>query len=123
MNILIWLLTGVHVLVALVLIVLVLMQKSSDQGVGAAFGGNVTETVFGGSITPLVKMTIWCAGIMLATTLLLATLHARRGDTGERGSLVNKLQQTAPSAPAPVAPAPVAPVTPAPAPAPAPAAP
>ena len=39
MTVLIWLMTAVHIVVALVLIILVLMQKSSDQGVGAAFGG------------------------------------------------------------------------------------
>ena len=127
MNILIWLLTVVHVLVCVVLVVLVLMQKSSEQGVGAAFGGGVTEQVFGGSITPLVRMTIWCACILLATTLLLAILHARRGIASDRGSLVNKLQQTMPAGPVPSTPAPAlppitpAPTTPVPTPAPAPA--
>ena len=38
-SVLIAILTVVHILVALFLIVLVLMQKSSEQGVGAAFGG------------------------------------------------------------------------------------
>ena len=74
MNILIGFLTAVHVLVALFLIVLVLMQKSSEQGVGAAFGGGTT--------TALVRMTIWCACIMLATTLILAVLHSRHGSSG-----------------------------------------
>ena len=41
MSILIGLLTVIHVLVALCLIGLVLMQKSKDQGVGAAFGAGV----------------------------------------------------------------------------------
>jgi preprotein translocase subunit SecG len=121
MTILIWLLTAVHVLVALVLVILVLMQKSSEQGVGAAFGGAMTETVFGGSITPLVRMTIWCACIMLGTTVLLAALHARRSGLADRTgtSLGSKLHQSAPAVPGPApAPAPEAPpVTPAPTPA------
>ncbi len=117
MNILIWLLTGVHIIVALILVVLVLMQKSSEQGVGAAFGGQMTETVFGGSITPLVRITIYCAGIMLATTVLLAALYARRGGLAERGSLGQKLQQTAPAVPGPGTSTEAPPVTPAPAPA------
>jgi preprotein translocase subunit SecG len=116
MNIVIWLLTAIHILVALVLVVLVLMQKSHDQGVGAAFGGSVTETMFGGSITPLVKMTIYCACILLATTLALAILHARR-DTRDAGALSNKLQQSVPAQPTTPEPPPV-PVTPPPAPAP-----
>ncbi len=134
MNVLIWILTTIHVLVAAVLIVLVLMQKSSEQGVGAAFGGQMTETVFGGSITPLVKMTIYCACILLATTLTLAILHSRRSSQSQGSSLLQRLPQTAPAVPgspltpatapesAPVpAPAPTGTPTPAPTPAPAPA--
>ncbi len=79
MNVLIWLLTVVHVCVALFLIVLVLMQKSSEQGVGAAFGGGMTDTVFGGgTTTALVRITVWCACILLGTTLILAVLHSHR---------------------------------------------
>src|SRR5438093_8098652 len=100
MSILIGILTVVHVLVALALIGLVLMQKSQDQGVGAAFGGGVTETVFGaGTTTALVRMTIWCACIMLGTTLFLAVLHTRRGGSE---SLMEKAIQTAPVSSAPV---------------------
>lgn len=95
MNVLIVLLTAVHVMVALFLIILVLMQKSQDQGVGAAFGGGMTESVFGaGTTTALVRMTIWCACIMLGTTLLLAVLHSRRSSGGE--SLVEKALKNAP---------------------------
>lgn len=133
MNILIWILTTIHVVVAAVLVVLVLMQKSSDQGVGAAFGGEMTETVFGGSITPLVKMTIYCAVILLATTLTLAVLHSHRFNHTDANSMINKLKQTAPAKPPSTMPAmpptpalpstplaPVAPATTTPTPAPAP---
>jgi preprotein translocase subunit SecG len=113
MNIIIGLLTGIHILVAVILVVLVLMQKSQDQGVGAAFGGQMTETVFGGSITPLVRMTIWCACILLGTTLLLAVLHSRRDRTGAGGAL-RRAVQTAPTTPA--TPAPAVPILPTPVP-------
>jgi preprotein translocase subunit SecG len=100
MNILIGILTAVHVLVALFVIVLVLMQKSSEQGVGAAFGGGVTETVFGaGTTTALVRMTIYCACALLATTLILAVLHSHRGKGG--GSLMQRPLATMPMSPAP----------------------
>ena len=99
MSILIVLLTAVHVLVALFVIVLVLMQKSSEQGVGAAFGGGMTETVFGaGTTTALVRLTIWCACLLLATTLILAVLHSHRTKTG--GSLMQRSLATMPMAPA-----------------------
>ena len=95
---LIGILTAIHVVVALFLIVLVLMQKSSEQGVGAAFGGGMTESVFGaGTTTALVRMTIWCACMLLATTLILAILHSHRGPTGR--SLMERAVQTAPLAP------------------------
>ena len=90
--------TAVHIVVALFVILLVLMQKSSEQGVGAAFGGGMTETVFGaGTTTALVRMTIWCAGALLATTLILAVLHSHRTKTG--GSLMRRSLATMPAAP------------------------
>jgi preprotein translocase subunit SecG len=98
MNILIWILTFIHVLVAAALVILVLMQKSSDQGVGAAFGGQMTETMFGGSITPLVKMTIWCACILLATTLTLAVLHSRTSGEGKSTSILKNITGQQPGA-------------------------
>ncbi len=116
MSILIGILTALHVMVALFLIVLVLMQKSSEQGVGAAFGGGVTETVFGaGTTTALVRLTIWCACLLLATTLILAVLHSHRTRTG--GSLMRKTLTTMPAAPAtstafPLASQPSAPASP-----------
>src|ERR1700693_661734 len=97
MSILIWLFTVVHVCVALFLIVLVLMQKSSEQGVGAAFGGGMTDTVFGGgTTTALVRITVWCACILLGTTLILAVLHTHRE---ARHSLMQNAMQSGPAAP------------------------
>jgi preprotein translocase subunit SecG len=104
MSILIGVFTAVHVLVALFLIVLVLMQKSSEQGIGAAFGGGMTETVFGaGTTTALVRMTIWCASLLLATTLILAVLHSHRGRSS--GSLMQRTLSTTPMSTAPAQPA------------------
>ncbi|HUJ11295.1 MAG TPA: preprotein translocase subunit SecG [Verrucomicrobiae bacterium] len=105
MSILIGILTAVHVLVAIFLIVLVLMQKSSEQGIGAAFGGGMTETVFGaGTTTALVRLTIWCACLLLATTLTLAILHSHRGQRS--GSLMERTLSTTPVAPMPGQPGP-----------------
>ena len=99
MSVLIGILTAIHILVALFLIGLVLMQKSSEQGIGAAFGGGMTETVFGaGTTTALVRMTIWCACLLLATTLILAVLHSHRGRSS--GSLMQRTLSTMPMAPA-----------------------
>jgi preprotein translocase subunit SecG len=99
MNILIGILTAIHVVIAVFLVMLVLMQKSHDQGVGAAFGGGMTDTVFGGgTTTALVRLTIYCACALLATTILLAILHSRHG-TANNSSLLRKATQSAPSIP------------------------
>ena len=84
------------------------MQKSKDQGVGAAFGGGMTETVFGaGTTTALVRMTIWCACILLSTSLVLAVLHSRR--TGAAESIMQEaVEPSATSGPASQVPAPPA---------------
>lgn len=118
MSIVIGLLTAIHILVAIFLVFLVLMQKSKDQGIGAAFGGAATEAVFGaGTTTALVRMTIWCACIFLGCSLLLAILHARR-DAGQSRSVLQRVVEGTPAAPVsqvPVVPStPVAPVEPAP---------
>src|SRR5277367_3548198 len=98
-SVLIAIFTVVHILVCLFMITLVLMQKSSEQGVGAAFGGGMTETVFGaGTTTALVRLTIWCACMLLATTLILAVLHSHRSRAG--GSLMQRSLATMPMAPA-----------------------
>ena len=112
MSVLIGLLTAIHLLVCLFVIVLVLMQKSRDQGVGAAFGGGITESVFGaGTTTALVRLTIYCAVSLLVTTLLLAVLHSRR--SASSGSLMQRVIETAPAKPPASSALPIAPLTPA----------
>ncbi len=97
MDILIGFLTVIHLLVAALMVVLVLMQKSKDQGVGAAFGGGMTDTMFGaGTTSALVRMTIWCACIFLAGSLVLSVLHAKR-NAGRSGSLMEKVIEGEPA--------------------------
>jgi preprotein translocase subunit SecG len=100
MTILIVILTIIHVAVALALIGLVLMQKSSEQGIGAAFGSGMTDTVFGaGTTNALQKMTLYCAIGLLVTTVSLAVLQARRSTRAD-GSLMQKvIEKTPPPAP------------------------
>ena len=100
MGALIVILTIIHVGIALALIGLVLMQKSSEQGVGAAFGGGMTDTVFGaGTTTALQKMTVWCAVALLATTVSLAILQARRSGRSSQSLMQKVIQNTPPPAP------------------------
>src|SRR6266436_3123327 len=107
MNLLINLLLAVYVLVALLMVLVILMQRPKSEGLGAAFGGGVTENIFGAQTTNvLVKFTTWLAGIFFALTLGLSVLYAHRGTGGEsafRRELMK--QQAAPAtSPAPATP-------------------
>src|SRR5207245_1103661 len=79
MNLLINLLSVFFVLVALLMVLVILMQRPKSEGLGAAFGGGVTENIFGAQTTNvLTKFTGWLAGIFFVLTFVLGILYARR---------------------------------------------
>lgn len=79
MNLFINLLLGLFVLVSLLMVLVILMQRPKSEGLGAAFGGAVTENIFGAQTTNvLVKFTSWLAGIFFALTFALSILYAHR---------------------------------------------
>jgi preprotein translocase subunit SecG len=98
-----------HVIVAVALILIVLLQAGKGAGIGAAFGG-ASQTVFGprGPGSFLGKLTTAAAGIFMVTSLVLAIFSSQHG-----GSVV----LTAPEprstpAPAETTPEPAAPQVP-----------
>jgi preprotein translocase subunit SecG len=112
MQILINFLLAMYVLIALLMVLVILMQRPKSEGLGAAFGGGVTENIFGAQTTNvLVKFTGWLTGIFFALTFALSVLYAHKTsrDTGLREQLLK--QQT--NAPATASPAPVNPNAPA----------
>jgi preprotein translocase subunit SecG len=122
MQILINFLLAIYVLVALLMILVILMQRPKSEGLGAAFGGGVTENIFGAQTTNvLVKFTGWLTGIFFVLTFVLSVMYAHKTsrDTGLRTELLRQQttgQSSAPSPPvnpnAPAVPAPGAPVLP-----------
>jgi len=79
MNLLINLSLALFVLVSLLMVLMILMQRPKSEGLGAAFGGAVTENIFGAQTTNvLVKVTTWLAGIFFALTFALSVLYAHR---------------------------------------------
>ena len=87
-NLAIYILLGINILVCILLTLLVLMQKPRSEGLGAAFGGNFTDSIFGAQTSDvLTKGTIWLGGIFMALTLILALLYSHRQMGG------NKLQE------------------------------
>jgi preprotein translocase subunit SecG len=123
MQILINFLLAIYVLVALLMLLVILMQRPKSEGLGAAFGGGVTENIFGAQTTNvLVKFTGWLTGIFFVLTFVLSVLYAHKTsrDTGLRRELLKQQSAAQPSgsvAPAnpnaPAVPAPGAPVVPA----------
>lgn len=92
-------LLGIYVLTALLMILVILMQRPKSEGLGAAFGGGVTENIFGAQTTNvLTKITSWLAGIFFTLTFALSILYSHKGTTGSavRQELM-KTQATAPA--------------------------
>jgi preprotein translocase subunit SecG len=82
MTLLINILLGIYVFVALLMMLVILMQRPKSEGLGAAFGGGVTENIFGAQTTNvLTKVTGWLAAIFFFLTFFLSILYARKANT------------------------------------------
>jgi len=66
--------TVVHVLLAVFMILVILLQPGKDAGMGAAFGGGASTSAFGGrgAVTFLSKLTAFCAVAFFCTSLGLS---------------------------------------------------
>jgi len=98
----------------------IMMQRSKQEGLGAAFGGGITESVFGAQTSNvLVKATVYAAIIFFALSIILARLYSHLDVLQEKGSPVQQELMkpiTPPAVAKPVtAPAPAAAPTPPPA--------
>src|SRR5271154_4165506 len=68
-----------YVAVSLLMCLIVLMQRSKQEGLGAAFGGGFTESVWGAQTSQvLVKATVWLAFLFFAISIILARLYSHR---------------------------------------------
>lgn len=111
----------VHVIVALTIVVLVLLQHGKGADMGAAFGSGSAGSLFGasGAANFLSRSTGVCAAVFFATCLALTYFHAPKSTTGVMGGGVMgsgtaqdvsaKTEGGANSIPAPGAPAAPAP--------------
>jgi preprotein translocase subunit SecG len=114
----------------------IMMQRSKQEGLGAAFGGGFTESIWGAQTSNvLVKATVIAAAIFFTLSLTLARIYSHHGKSAaNQGSAIQQQllapvpaatnAVVTPATPAPVAPSstptsstssPVAPATPAPA--------
>jgi preprotein translocase subunit SecG len=103
MNIVIGLLTAVLVVVSILLVFIVLMQRPKQEGLGASFGGGVTDQMFGAQTTNVLqKFTVYLAVMFFVITLLMQFLVAKRqnqtADLGKNLAPAAKEEPTAPAA-------------------------
>lgn len=91
----------VHILVALAIIGLVLMQHGKGADMGAAFGSGASGSLFGatGSANFLSRTTGVLAAVFFATSLTLAFIASEKPKTS--GSLMQESVQSAPVSSAP----------------------
>lgn len=94
------LLLAVHIIVAIVIIALILVQHGKGADAGASFGAGSAATVFGagGSASFLTRLTAGLAGTFFITSLLLAGYAQRMAQDQLR--LVPESQISTPAAPA-----------------------
>ncbi len=105
MDIFIGILTAVEVIVSLLLILVVLMQRPRQEGLGASFGDAAASQVWGAQTTNVLqKFTVYLAIILFGLTLLLAVLVSRNQNGGKSEKIFGDAKP-APAAPVAVTPA------------------
>ena len=76
------LLLVIFVVVCLLMTLVILMQRPKQEGLGAAFGGGVTDQVFGARTTNVLqKGTVYLASLFFVLSLLLAILIGQKNKT------------------------------------------
>ena len=80
------------------MILVVLMQRPRSEGLGSAFGGGITDNVFGSQTTNvLARFTTWMGIAFFAITLLLSILTAR-ANSGKTAIQKKLLSEPVPAA-------------------------
>ena len=89
------------VVVCGLLCLVVMMQRSKQEGLGAAFGGGITESVWGAQTSQvLVKATVWLAALFFIFSIALARLYSHRAGLEKQLSPVQQELLHPASAPA-----------------------
>ena len=71
----------IHIVVCLLLCLVVLMQRPKQEGLGAAFGGGMTDQAFGARTTDVLqKGTVYLASILFIITLILSILVSSKSE-------------------------------------------
>ena len=92
----------IHILVALFMILVVLVQGGNQGGVTAAFGGGNTQGVFGaaGATSFLGKLTYGAAFVFMVTSISLAMMQGKGGRVGLGEKIKSEVSKEQPATPA-----------------------
>ena len=71
-----------HLIIAVAIVVLVLLQQGKGSDMGASFGGGSSQSLFGarGSANFLSRMTSGLVTLFFITSLVLAYIYTRKGE-------------------------------------------
>ncbi len=98
------LLLVVHLIIAVTIVVLVLLQQGKGSEMGAAFGGGSSQSLFGarGSANFLSRITSTLVTVFFITSLVLAFLYTRQGEETSilTESVINQTDEQVEEAPA-----------------------
>lgn len=91
-----------HVLAALAIIALILIQQGKGADMGASFGGGASQTLFGsrGSGNALTRATAILATLFFATSFALAVVAKNKATDSGDVNVPVPVEQQAPAAPA-----------------------
>ena len=82
LNISINLLLVIFVLICLLMTLIILMQRPKQEGLGATFGGGVTDQVFGARTTNVLQRgTVYLGSLFFILSLALAVLIGQKNKT------------------------------------------
>jgi len=98
MSIVITLLTVFLVMVSILLVLITLMQRPKQEGLGAAFGGGMMNDTFGAQTTDVLqKSTVWLTVAFFGTAILLTILNTRHFENERNvGNILEGVQQPKP---------------------------
>ncbi|QQL46026.1 preprotein translocase subunit SecG [Sulfuriroseicoccus oceanibius] len=89
MSIVITILAVFQVVGSLLMLLIILMQRPKQEGLGASFGANMTQDLFGAQTTNVLqKATTWLAVFFFVNTVVLAVLITRQDNAAKDASAI-----------------------------------
>jgi preprotein translocase subunit SecG len=89
------LLLVLFVIICVVMTLMILMQRPKQEGLGAAFGGGMTDQMFGARTTNVLQRgTVWFASLFFVLALTLAVLIGMKNSRNESLITAEKAEES-----------------------------